>query len=216
MEEGQNAWCAACDPLVARLRDPLCPVCHRFLSGIDFECPSSHPVASLTTLVALGLFDRAWRSVVHAFKYHGHKALAVPLGEMLSEFVAQYPGANGIIAVPTDARKLGERGFGHAELLARTVARRTGLPFFADGLRHTRRIPDQTRLTGRQRMQNLKGAFAVPDPELVEGKAVIVVDDVTTTGATLREATRALSTAGAKSVVGAVIAANFGNLSDGR
>ena len=65
-------------------------------------------------------------------------------------------------------------------------------------------------------MQNLKGAFTVPDPELVDGKAIIVVDDVTTTGATLREATRALSIAGAKSVIGAVIAANFGNLSDGR
>ena len=135
---------------------------------------------------------------------------------MMSEFVERHPGANGIFAVPTDPRKLGERGFGHAELLAQTLALQTGLPFFADGLRHTRRIPDQTRLTGRQRMLNLKGAFAAPDPEVVEGKNVLVVDDVTTTGATLREAARALSDAGAKSVVGVVIAANFGNLSDGR
>ena len=135
---------------------------------------------------------------------------------MMSEFVERHPGANGILAVPTDPRKLGERGFGHAELLAQTLALQTGLPFFTGGLRHTRRIPDQTRLTGRQRMLNLKGAFAVPHPEALEGMSVIVVDDVTTTGATLREAARALTLAGAKSVVGAVVAANFGNLNDGR
>lgn len=216
MEEDGRGWCNACDPCVVRLRDPLCPACHRYLSTIDTGCVSSHPAPSPATLIALGIFDHAWRSIVHAFKYHGHKALANPLGDMLAEFIRRFPGVYAIVAVPTDRRKIGERGFGHAELLAQTLADRTGLPYFPDGLRQTRRIPDQTRLTGRQRLQNLKGAFAVADVHAMEGKTIIVVDDVTTTGATLREAARALTLVGAKSVVGAVIASNFGNLRDGR
>jgi len=215
MAHGQAAWCAACDPLVARVSHPLCPLCHRFLPGIDADCPSAHAATLPRAVHALGIFDRAWRSVIHAFKYHGHKALAWPLGSLLAESVSRHPGPQAIIAVPTDKRKHQERGFGHAELLAHAVARQTGIQFLGDGLRHTRRIPDQTKLTGRQRLTNLEGAFAVSDASSVDGKTILVVDDVMTTGATLREAARALTAAGAKNVVGAVVAANLGGLAEG-
>ena len=216
MDDETRAWCEGCDSSVARLRDPLCAVCHRYIPAPDAGCPSSHPLASPAILIALGIFDHAWRALVHALKYRGHKALAFPLGNMLAEPVMKMPGIEAIIAVPTDPRKVGERGFGHAELLGETLATATGIAFIPDGLKQTRRITDQTRLTGKQRMHNLKGAFTVPDAETVEDKTILVVDDVTTTGATLREAARALTVARAKTIVGAVVAANFEGLRDGR
>jgi len=216
MENTARAWCNACDPRVVCLNDPLCPVCHRFLPSPGAECPSSHPAHSPATLIALGLFDHAWRAVVHALKYHGHKGLVDPLGERLAVFVTRFPEADAIVAIPTDPRKIAERGFGHAELLAATSATKAEIAFIPGALKRTRRITDQTRLTGKQRAQNLKGAFTVPDAAAVTEKTIIVIDDVTTTGATVREAARALTVAGAKSVMAAVIAANFGNLRDGR
>jgi len=216
MDHGRTAWCAACDSLLGRVSGPFCPICRRFFSGVDADCPSSHSAVFPRAVHALGVFDQAWRSVIHAFKYQGYKALAWPLGALLAESVARHPGPQAIIAVPTDNLKRRERGFGHAELLARAVAQQTGIPCVSDGLRHTRRIPDQTRLTGPRRMANLKGAFAVSDASSVDGKTILVVDDVMTTGATLREAARAIASAGAKSVVGAVVAINLGALADGK
>jgi ComF family protein len=216
MEDGRAAWCAACAPLMGRLRAPFCMVCHRYLAGFRAECSSAHARISPGAVFALGVFDHAWRSVIHAYKYHGHKALAEPLGLLMSESLADGLGAEALVAVPTDIRKRRERGFGHAELLAHVMAEQAGIPCLGDNLHLTRRIPDQTRLTGQQRVTNLNGALAVRDAAPVEGKTMLVVDDVTTTGATLREAARALEEAGAKTVVCAVIAANFGNLNDGR
>lgn len=215
MDDGTRAWCDACDSSVVRLRDPLCAVCHRYIPAPDAACPSSHRVASPAILIALGMFDPAWRAIVHALKYRGHKALTNPLANMLAESVEKMPDIDAIVAVPTDPRKIRERGFGHAELLGETLAEMTGIDCILEGLRHTRRITDQTRLTGKQRAQNLKGAFTVPDAEAVADKTILVVDDVTTTGATLREAARALTVVRAKTVVGAVIAANVEGLRDG-
>lgn len=216
MDDETRAWCEACDSGVIRLPGPLCAVCHRYVAASRAGCPSSHPPASPSILVALGLFDQAWRAIVHALKYQGHKSLAQPLGQMLAESVAKLPDIDAIVSVPTDPRKIGERGFGHAELLGETLAAESGIAFISGGMTLTRRLTDQTRLTGKQRAQNLKGAFQVPDPEIVNGKTIVVIDDVTTTGATLREAARALTVAGAESVAGAVIAANLANLRDGR
>jgi ComF family protein len=215
-EDRRAAWCAACEPLMGRLRDPFCMECHRFLSSSKIECSSAHARTTPGSVFALGVFDHAWRSVIHAYKYHGHKALAEPLGLLLSESLTNGLGAEALVAIPTDIRKRRERGFGHAELLAQVMAERADIPCLSDNLHLTRRIPDQTRLTGQQRVTNLKGALAVRDAAPVVGKTVLVVDDVTTTGATLREAARALDEAGAKTVFSAVIAVNFGNLNDGR
>ncbi len=215
MDNATRAWCDACAPRVVRLRDPICMTCHRYLAD-NAECSSSHPTASPTVLIALGLFDHAWRGIVHAFKYQAHKALVNPLAKRLGEMVVRFPDSDAVVPIPTDPRKIADRDFGHAELLAETVAQEVGLAYIPKGLKQTRRLTDQTRLTGKERADNLRGALAVPDQQVVADKTIILVDDVTTTGATLREAARALTLAGARSVVGAVIAANFGNLPDGR
>lgn len=98
-----------------------------------------------------------------------------------------------------------QRGFNQAELLARRVARRYGLRL-SRNLRRTRATESQAGLTLAERQTNLRDSFAVRRPEQLRGKRVLLVDDVFTTGATLRASTACLKKAGAAHVVALTVA----------
>ena len=107
-----------------------------------------------------------------------------------------------IVPVPLHYVRLAGRGFNQSAWLASAVGRRTGVPIQVDALKRTRRTPTQGGLSARARRRNVAGAFAVRPRRagLVEGKRVLLVDDVLTTGATLSACTRALKRAGARHV----------------
>lgn len=104
-----------------------------------------------------------------------------------------------VIAMPMHWRKQWERGFNQAELLAQPVARRYGLKL-SKNLRRTRYTKSQAGLSETDRRANLKGSFEVRRPEQIAGKRVLVIDDVFTTGSTLRAAAEVLKAAGAAHV----------------
>jgi ComF family protein len=106
---------------------------------------------------------------------------------------------DAVMAMPMHWRKRWERGFNQAELLAAPVARRFGLQL-SDNLRRTRYTAPQASLTEAARRANLRHSFRVVRPEQISGRRLLLIDDVFTTGATLRAATAALKTAGAASV----------------
>lgn len=110
-----------------------------------------------------------------------------------------------IVPMPLSTARLAERGFNQSRELARAAARRLRLPLLARGLRRTRDTTSQKSLSAAARADNLAGAFEA-DPAQVTGQRLLLVDDVMTTGATLREAAWALKDAGAASVVGLVVA----------
>jgi ComF family protein len=147
--------------------------------------------------------------VIHRFKYEGWQALAAPLAGLLGpEVEAARPGGPTVLAVsvPLHPRRARDRGYNQSELLVRQLHARHALGRPRRGrLVRVRDTPPQVGLDRIQRRSNVAGAFAWHGPSL-RGAPVLVVDDVTTTGATLEACATALREAGAGAVAGLTVA----------
>jgi ComF family protein len=146
---------------------------------------------------AIGSYDGALRAIVHAFKYDGRRSLAATLGTLMQARGADVlRGANAAVPVPLHPSRRRERGFDQASDLARHV----GLPV-VHALRRTRPTAVQASLPAARRHGNVRGAFAVRSTvAALDGRIVVLVDDVSTTGATLEACARALAEAGVREV----------------
>jgi ComF family protein len=157
-------------------------------------------------LLALWRYEPPLDGVVQALKFgrldylgrHLAEALAAGLGDALSPF-------DRVVPVPLHWRRRFARGYNQAQLIARPLARRLGLPCVA-ALSRRRATPPQTSLGRAGRLANLRRAFSVPRPSRIRDLRILLVDDVATTGATLDAAAAALKAAGATAVT-AVVAA---------
>lgn len=161
--------------------------------------------------LAYGAYDGKLRDLIHLLKYQQIKPVAPLLGRMLAETVARigFPESLMVIPVPLFKRKLRERGFNQAEEIARAFVNREvlrGIKLDTSSLVRVRETASQTGLTRHQRRANLRGAFAVARAERIEGRSVLLIDDVMTTGTTAGECSRVLLRAGAKQVFVATVA----------
>jgi len=111
-----------------------------------------------------------------------------------------------VCAVPMHPRKLAKRGFSQTEILARAVSEGLALEYSPGLLFTKRKSHDQIGLTVQQRFHNVQAVFAVADPDTVRGRSVLIVDDVTTSGATLNSVAHALHDAGASHIAAATAA----------
>jgi ComF family protein len=197
--------CVACGPaLEARLGRP---------AGILIGLPADLP-APLLQLEWCAPFNGVVRAALHALKYSGERRLAMPLGEAAARRW-QRVGAGGdlVVPVPVHADRARARGYDQAILLAAVVAAQLGLPMVPLLERHRRTIA-QFELDRRQRDTNVSGAFRLQSDgtatlsaeRVLRGRWVILVDDVTTTGATLAACAEALMEAGALGVSGLTVA----------
>jgi len=167
---------------------------------------------------SFGLYTGKLRQVVLRLKFGGEERLGVRLGEWLAPTWDALPEGSEfdsplIVPVPLHASRRRERGFNQSELLARGLVRALrrqnggAAPQVARGcLRRKRATPPQTGLSVAARRENLRGAFEVVKPDEVRGRAIVLVDDVMTTGATLSACARALKRAGAAQVMGLTLA----------
>jgi ComF family protein len=167
---------------------------------------------------SFGLYTGKLRQVVLRLKFGGEERLGVRLGEWLAPTWDALPEGSEfdlplIVPVPLHASRRRERGFNQSELLARGLVRALrrqnggAAPQVARGcLRRKRATPPQTGLSVAARRENLRGAFEVVKPDEVRGRAIVLVDDVMTTGATLSACARALKRAGAAQVMGVTLA----------
>jgi ComF family protein len=191
--------CAACDAPVALLA-AFCPSC-----AVTAVRPPNDDPRDVAAFAYGGAIARA----ITRCKYERRPDLARPLGDLLAGAVevhgAAFAGAV-VVPVPLHRARLAERGFNQAALLAARVARRVGAPMLPLLLARDRDTSQQARLDRRARMENMTGAFRVREPERVRGRAVLLVDDVCTTGATLGACSRVLLEAHASSVARAVVA----------
>lgn len=196
--------CAACWNSILPLTPPLCDLCGDPLPSwrlVSFPVALCARCRRLSRPIdrsrAIGAYDGALRSIVHAFKYDGRRSLAKPLGALMkTRGMDVLCHADLAVPVPLHSSRRRERGFNQAEDLARHV----GLPIVA-ALRRVRRTPAQADLPAAKRHGNVKGAFALGrESGPVAGKIVVLIDDVSTTGATLDACARVLKEGGAREV----------------
>jgi ComF family protein len=159
---------------------------------------------------AFGLFGGALATAIKKLKYGGRPDLARPLGHLLRQAWRKEPLApppseidrqfDFIIPVPLHPVRLAHRGFNQSALLATHLARELRVPWRNDHLRRTVDTPPQASLDRTARQANVEGVFLVPASRGVRGRAILLVDDVSTTGATLKACRKALLDAGANRV----------------
>jgi len=201
-----NFICEACEKLSSRLNAPLCLACKLVLPEDSvLQCQNCQKPTSMPVF-ALGAFDLHNRELIHRLKYYGDEPAGKFLGSELGKFTAGFQQGfdwDAIVPVPLHWTRKWSRGFNQSLILARAVSKSTGLPVLL-ALQRIKRTKDQTRLSRDERLANVGGAFRVAQD--VGGKKLLLLDDVTTTGATLEECRRVLSEAGAAQVSAAVVA----------
>ena len=223
-----------CDACCTHLRPQagsLCACCGEDLGMANLCLSSSSPSNNPDSLcqpcrqappafikaVAYGGYHGDLRALVHLLKYDAMQPVARRLGALLADslelLAADLPRELLIIPVPMHAEKQRQRGFNHAELLARAALREArrrhpdwALHLKTNLLQRMRATVSQAGLTTHQRRENLRGAFFAPRPASIAGKHVLLIDDIYTSGATARACSRVLRTAGAASVWVATVA----------
>ena len=213
--------CLACrEPLAGH--DALCPVCW---SGVDFIRPplcdrlglpmpfdAGGVMVSAAAVAdpppygrarAVAAYSGQMRELVHALKFNDRHDVRRLFGRWLVEAGKELlADADVVVPVPLSRWRLLKRKFNQAAILAAEIARLTGLTFEPTALRRTRATPSQVGLTRNQRRENVAGAFSVPQSKRtkIEGRNIILIDDVITTGATIGVCAEVLRRAGARNV----------------
>jgi len=216
--EREGPFCSLCDLATEPVPLPGCRRCAEPLErrGVCPRCRGAPPPfeAARAAFVHTGPLARA----IHRFKYEGQSALAVPLARALAAASASWLASLGpgltLVPVPLHRWRLLRRGYDQTALLTRALAGVTGLPLRPSVLRRVRSTRRQVGLTEAERTENLRGAFAVSAP--CPSGAVLLVDDVFTTGATARAAGAALREAGVPRVYVLTLARAVGEAHPGR
>ena len=199
--------CFDCESKVG-IRDPFyCSVCGNRLPTENLTC---HEYSGFRLGAATDYENPLVRQLIWQLEYAKQTATARSLAYLLNTFITQVNvplEEYALLSVPLHAKRERERGFNQATLLAHFLSQKTGMPIIADGLIRIKNTPPQVELkTREEREANLTDAFVIKNAEAVRGRKIVVVDDVTTSGATLFQAIRTLRQAGAKKVVGLVVA----------
>lgn len=200
---GPGAPCALCATRLRELPEPRCPACGGGRDGVLAQCGEclAGPARPWTRAVSVFAFAGEVRELVHRFKYQGQSCLARFLGERLAGAWRRHGQGvpDAVVPVPLHWFREWLRGYNQAALLAAELARGLGAPV-GGILRRTRWTRQQARLPQEERRRNVHTVFAVRRAAAVQGRHLLLVDDVLTTGATLGEAARALCQAGAARV----------------
>ena len=213
-ELAADGLCRQCNlAMLSMVSLPYCPRCGATVGPnipIRQDGCSACPVTlgRFAEVIRLGPYAKPLRSMIRQLKYRRREESLGRLGQLLTEAVAarlDVETLDVIIPVPMHWRRRLARGYDHARALAKQVGRRLDLPV-GDELIRVRHTPPQVNLPRTGRIAIVRGAFAVRSAATIEGTHVLLVDDVTTTGATANEATRTLLGSGASKVTLAVVA----------
>jgi ComF family protein len=209
--EARLSLCDGCRAALVPLPREACAVCSRPLAGhalpANYRCDACRQdPPAFDRLLALWNYQPPLDAVVQGLKFRRldylGRHLALALAEGLRD---RLTGFDRVVPVPLHWRRRLARGYNQAERIARPLSARIDLPCL-QALSRCRATPPQSRLGRDERLSNLRKAFRVPRPERVRGLHILLVDDVTTTGATLEAAARALRSAGATAVTALVVA----------
>jgi len=194
--------CAGC----GRIDTVWCRDCQATLSQLTFA-NELNVVQPLSGVAAATWHTGVAREAVQALKYNNAQMIAKPLGERLAACLEhQYWTVDIIVPVPLHMKRLSERGYNQAKLLADQVAAMTGIRCEPEALQRIRETQSQVTVSGTERLTNINGAFEAQS-SIVNGQVILMIDDVYTTGSTLSACGEALIHAGAERVFGLTVTA---------
>ncbi|TAN41160.1 MAG: ComF family protein [Nitrospirae bacterium] len=209
-------FCASCWAKIEPYKGPACPVCGEpAVSGHASVC--GHCIKNkqpFTKVFFYGIYDGVLKEAIHRFKFCGTRRLGNPLGAFLLQAVLErttMQNIDCIVPVPMHKTGLIERGFNQTAALAAVISEKTGTPLLNNALVKNRITRPQYELDRDERQKNLKGAFS--SSGTINGLRVLLVDDVVTTGATVRECAKTLRKKGAADVCIAALARSSVNAS---
>ena len=206
------------ESLASLLFPPRCAFCGKV--GVQGVCPACekalpycktpfHERAEIGACLAPLRYEGAVREALLDYKFHGSQSRCTGFGDLLAQAAAEHFGGQFdlVTFVPVSKKRRRERGYDQSYLLARETCRRWDTAP-AVLLQKTRDNPAQSSLSSREeRQKNVAGVYAAVNEEKIRGARILLIDDILTTGATLREAARVLREAGAEKVICATLAA---------
>jgi ComF family protein len=209
----QEHFCSVCRHDLFTDPDSICPRCggtigpHAVIAERCFSCRKE--TFAFERVIRLGRYEGLLRDVILRLKHQRGEGLAELLGVCWAEAAAAQFAAvsvDALVPVPLHWLRRWQRGYNQSAALGRGLAQILGVPCQPSWLRRIRNTPRQTSQTPAGRKANVRGAFCARTATAVKGKAILLVDDVMTTGATVAEAARALRAGGAARIVVAVLA----------
>lgn len=194
--------CAGC----GRVDEYWCAVCQRDIEQMPLA-PRVNPLPPLAAIACTGTHTGKLREAVQGLKYDNNRQLVQPLGERLAaRFASLNWTIDMVVPVPLHTKRLAERGYNQAQVIAEYLAVHTGLPCEPAAMRREKFTRSQVELNAAERLANLADAF-YGDPALLAGQIILLIDDVYTTGATLSNCAQAALAGGARAVFGLTVTA---------
>ena len=198
----RGGMCPECEKTSVKLGTDICDKCGRVLANEAEFCDTC--ISNERAFVrarSCYVYEGAPKKFVYRLKFGGRRYLAAFIAEaMVDRYLDCGFECDCVVAVPLSAKRKRKRGYNQAELVAEELSSRLKLPLIDGALVKTKENKPQTKLTRREREENVRGVYEVTSPETFKGRRVLVVDDVMTTGATLGEVSRVLYKAKARSV----------------
>ncbi len=192
-----NPLCLSCWDKIQKYTGPACNVCgmpspsiETLICGICLKSPQP-----FSQTLYYGLYEGNLKKAIHLFKFSKIKRLAEPLGRLLLDI--SIPKVDMIIPVPLHLKRLRQREFNQTALIGHFLSKELGIPLSLNNLIKTKETQPQTFLNRKERLVNIKKAFFVDG---ISGCDILLLDDVITSGATVRECAKSLKKAGAKTV----------------
>ena len=198
--------CAACGNSLFKWENVVCTRCRNLLPKTGYELNEDNPLARmfygkvrLKAVTARFFFSKEGKvqHLIHELKYKGNGEAGVFLGQELGKSIKEAPlfkGIDYLIPVPLHPKRERKRGYNQSMMIAQGISEVTGIPVGDTFLVRSVNTATQTRKSKEERWQNVKDIFDVKHPERLEGKYVLLIDDVLTTGATLEACALKLST----------------------
>jgi ComF family protein len=206
---GSDAFlCDGCADSVDMVDGPICFQCGLPVPGLAIQGPNrcgrclADPPPYQKARYAV-YYQDAVRNALLRFKFAGALHVAAALSQILTEAFRRHFQPSDfdlIVPVPIHRTRLIRRGFNQVVVIGKKLSQETGIPLDRTCFRKIRDTPPQVGLTRAARVKNLRGSFAIQHPNRIQGRRVLLVDDVATTGSTIAEAAKTINRAGAASV----------------
>lgn len=200
-----SRWCVECQSRAQILNGTLCEVCGlpRDTDGICDTCRAERP--RFHALRAWAVFEDPVRKSLHKLKYRRDIALGDALAAHMAQYVRELNwGFDMIVPIPLGRKRYKERGYNQVAMIAKPLALALGVEFAPKALARRKETRSQVGLSKQERRENVNGAFQAGAG--VNGKTILVMDDVATTGSTLSSSAEALFSSGAKDVYALTVA----------